>query len=151
MYLDADLGKVVGAEGLGEFLGVGEDALGDVGVDGVGLEHLVDVLLDAGAPREHLVWEAGDLEALAVLAQPHHSHVGEALLPHRLHQRPRHLRRRHTGHVRSDDPNPNQTSWAWKWEVPRAAGTGAWRKKRRRTGDRRPGRDGMNQLRSAGV
>jgi hypothetical protein len=28
-----------------------------------------------------------------VLAQAHHSHVGEALLPHRLHQRPRHLRR----------------------------------------------------------
>lgn len=66
-YLDADLGLVVGAECLGEVLGVGEDALGDVGVDGVGLEHLVEVLLDAGAPGEHLVGEAGDLEALAVL------------------------------------------------------------------------------------
>ena len=93
-YLDADFGLVVGAECLDEVLGLGEDALGDVGVDGVGLEHLVEVLLDAGAPGEHLVGEAGDLEALAVLAQPHHRHVGEALLPHRLHQRPRHLRRR---------------------------------------------------------
>ena len=90
-YLDADFGLVVGAECLDEVLGLGEHALG---VDGVGLEHLVEVLLDAGAPGEHLVGEAGDLEALAVLAQPHHRHVGEALLPHRLHQRPRHLRRR---------------------------------------------------------
>ena len=88
------MGLVVGAEGLGEVLGLGEDALGDVGVDGVGLEHLVDVLLDVGSPGEHLVGEAGDLEALAVLAQPHHRHVGEALLPHRLHQGPWHLRGR---------------------------------------------------------
>jgi hypothetical protein len=142
MYLDADLGQVVGAEGLGEFLGVGEDALGDVGVDGVGLEHLVDVLLDAGAPGEHLVWEAGDLEALAVLAQPHHSHVGEALLPHRLHQRPRHIqRRRRTLPVtsgargRRGDLNPRQ-----------AAGLGSWKflaRRRRERGGRRVG-DGFD-------
>jgi len=109
------LGLVVSAKGLNEVLGLGEDALGDVGVDGVGLEHLVDVLLDTGAPGEHLVGEAGDLEALAVLPQPHHGHVGEALLPHRLHQRPRHLFRRRRCHLpdtseareeRRGDPNP---------------------------------------------
>lgn len=48
--LEADGGVVVGGEGLEEVLGLGEDALGDVGVDGVGLEHLVDVLLHPRPP-----------------------------------------------------------------------------------------------------
>jgi hypothetical protein len=41
-----------------------------------------------------------------VLPQPHHRHVGEALLPHRLHQRPRHLFRR----PRCPLPDTNQAT-----------------------------------------
>ena len=44
------------------------------------LQHLVEVLFDAGPPVGHLVAVAGDLKALAALLEAHDGDVGQALL-----------------------------------------------------------------------
>ena len=65
------------AEGLGQLGGGGGLALGDVEEDGRDLQDVVEVGLDAGAPLEHLVLVARDLEALLGFLQAHQRHVGQ--------------------------------------------------------------------------